>query len=171
MPNYQNGKIYSIRSYHTDEIYIGSTVNTLSRRMTQHRCDYKTGKKLTSSGEILKYGDAYIELLSLYPCNSKDELEREEGSIIRTMNCVNKRIEGRTQKEYYLDNKDKIKEYQKEYRIDNIDKMKLQKKEYDIKNKDKIKQYKKNNKDKRKEYDIKYRAKLFYNKLQAFILN
>ena len=37
MPNYQNGKIYKIHSYQTDDIYIGSTTNTLSRRFSEHK--------------------------------------------------------------------------------------------------------------------------------------
>ena len=38
MPNYQNGKIYTIRC-RTDDIlmYVGSTTTTLSRRIAEHR--------------------------------------------------------------------------------------------------------------------------------------
>jgi hypothetical protein len=41
MPNYENGKVYAIRSHQTDEVYIGSTVERLSARMSKHRADYK----------------------------------------------------------------------------------------------------------------------------------
>ena len=44
MPNYQNGKIYTIRSHQTDEIYIGSTANCLSKRLNDHKADYKRWK-------------------------------------------------------------------------------------------------------------------------------
>ena len=64
------GKIYSIRSHQTDLIYIGSTIETrLSARLSKHRSDYKryimSGKfnYYVSSFEILKYNDAYIELI------------------------------------------------------------------------------------------------------------
>ena len=156
MVNYQNGKIYSIRSYQTDLIYIGSSCNLLSRRFADHKVKYKNwvngnSKASTSSIEILKYDDAYIELICACPCNNKLELSRSEGEHIRkTINCVNKRIAGRTQQEYYfnnqdkikkqmkqytINNQDKIKEYQKKYRIDNKDKKKIQNKQYYEKNK------------------------------------
>ena len=37
MPNYQNGKIYCIRSHQTDNIYIGSTTQKLCVRMAEHK--------------------------------------------------------------------------------------------------------------------------------------
>ena len=42
MPDYSKGKIYLVRSYKTDEVYVGSTTQTLSRRMSRHRSVYKT---------------------------------------------------------------------------------------------------------------------------------
>ena len=115
MPNYLNGKIYTIRSYKTDEIYVGSTTQTLSKRMSKHRGNFKCYKNGTynyvSSFEILKYDDAYIELVILNPCNSKTELDAVEGQYVRKMDCVNKIIPGRSRKEYYVDNREKIKQY------------------------------------------------------------
>jgi len=133
MSKYQNGKIYAIRSYDTDEIYIGSTIMTLSRRMCKHRSGMKYWKEgkgnYTSSFKILEYPTCYIELLEQYPCNNRDELNKKEGEYIRSMNCVNKKIAGRTDaewsKQYRLDNIEKIKEYQKEYRLDNKEYMRL----------------------------------------------
>ena len=123
MPNYSNGKIYTIRSYISDEVYVGSTTQTLSIRMAKHRTGYKafmngTGKYV-SSFEILKYDDAYIELVKLNPCNSKSELDAVEGKYIREMDCINKNIPGRTKAEYYIDNRNKIKEQKAQYYIDN----------------------------------------------------
>ena len=113
--NYQNGKIYTIRSHQTPLIYIGGTCTALRKRMHKHRSMYrmylKGSKKYISSFEILKYDDAYIELLELCPCNMKIELDRREGQLIRSHDCVNKIIPGRTRKEYYQDNKDRIKQY------------------------------------------------------------
>jgi len=115
MPNYQNGKIYTIRSHQTDKVYVGSTTQALSVRMGGHRADFKSYNKgvgnYVTSFELLKYDDAYIELIELYPCNSKVELDRGEGVYIRQMDCVNKRIAGRTSVEYYQDNKEQLKEY------------------------------------------------------------
>ena len=41
MPNYQNGKIYAIRSHQTTDIYIGSTTQSLSVRFGEHKRKYK----------------------------------------------------------------------------------------------------------------------------------
>ena len=155
---YSNGKIYSIRSYQTDMIYIGSTCQELCNRLSQHRTNYKNyllkKSRYISSFKLLEYDDYYIELIEEYPCDNKRQLNRREGDIIRqTENCINKCIAGRTNKEYKTDNKDKIKEFQKEYRENNKDKIK----EYRENNKDKIKEYRENNKDKIKEFQKEYR--------------
>jgi hypothetical protein len=64
-------------------------------------------------------------------------------------------------KEYYQNNKDKIKKGKKKYRENNKDKTKEYNKEYGENNKDKTKEYDKeyrqNNKDKTKEYNKEYR--------------
>ena len=157
MVNYQKSKIYKIISTHTDKCYVGSTTkDRLSNRLAGHRSDLKTGIAITSK-YILELGDYEIVLLELYPCNSKDELHARERYYIEALDCVNKCIPNRSQKEYKLNNKDKIKETKKEYRLKNKDKIKEYNKEYHLKNKDKIKETKKEyrlkNKDKTKEYN------------------
>lgn len=124
MPDYSNGKIYIVRSPHTEEVYIGSTVSSLSKRMGQHRGQFnlwKKGKnKYFTCFKLLDLGDAYIELIEEYPCENKNQLERREGQIMReTVNCVNKCIAGRTKREYRVDNKESILAKQKEYYEDN----------------------------------------------------
>ena len=68
MPNdYTKGKIYAIRSSQTDKVYIGSTIQPLSQRMSGHRADYKcflkTSERYISSFEILKYGSKNIPVI------------------------------------------------------------------------------------------------------------
>ena len=60
-----------------------------------------------------KYGieNCKFFLVELYPCKSKEELEAREGYYIRNYDCVNKYIHGRTSKQYYNDNKNKLKEF------------------------------------------------------------
>ena len=165
MPNYQNGKLYTIRSHQTDKVYVGSTTQTLSVRMAGHRMDFKRyntgGTKYVTSFELLKYDDAYIELIELYPCNSKGELDRAEGAYIRQMDCVNKIIAGRTQVEYYQDNKEYIREKKKEYYQNNKEELTLNQKQYYQNNKEKINEYqveyRQNNKDEINEYQVEYR--------------
>ena len=150
--DYHNGKIYVLRSHQTEDIYIGSTTTKLSKRLYNHKQHFKCWKNgkhnYTSSYELMKYDDCYIELLEKYSCENKMELHRREGQLIREMDCVNKRIPGRTHREWYDDNKERKKEYNKEWRENNKDK----KKEYYQDNKEKIKEqvkaYTEANKDK-----------------------
>ena len=152
-------KIYAIRSYQTDLIYIGSTTRILSKRFAEH----KKPTNKSNSKEILKYEDAYIELIEEYPCDNKDQLNKKEGEHIRANNCVNKHIAGRTSREYYDDhlntilqqrkdryniNSEKIKEYSKHYRLKHREECITRTKEWYTANKDKVKQYKEQNKDK-----------------------
>jgi len=151
--DYHNGKIYAIRSHQTDKIYIGSTTSLLSKRLYGHKQNFKKWKNgkysYVSSFELMKYDDVYIELLQGYSCDTKMELHKREGEFIRSENCVNKNVAGRTKKEHYQENKEKTKEWRennkdkiKEYYQDNNDKLKEYSKEYYQGNKDKInKQY------------------------------
>ena len=150
MVNYANSKVYKIWSTQGDEIYIGSTTKQyLSQRIDNHRRSYRAWKNKTyhfvSSFKLFdQYGEnnCFIELLEAKSCSSKDELKQLEGKYIRELNCVNKRIEGRTKKEYYEDNKELILDNAKNYRV---------------KNKEKINQYREDNKEKILEGMKKYR--------------
>ena len=148
---FQNGKIYTIRSFQTEKYYIGSTNHkTLSQRLSKHKGNYREWLKdkdngYTTSYEILKYDDCYIELLELYPCNLKAELHKREGELIRLHkdSLVNRFVPCRTPKEYKIDNKEKIKDYKAIYRIENKQNIKDYQRIYDssyrIANKQKIK--------------------------------
>ena len=128
---FQNAKIYTIRSFQTDKYYIGSTnQKTLSQRLSKHGSNYREWLKdkdngYTTSFEILKYDDYYIELLELYPCNLKAELHKREGELIRLHkdSLVNRCIPCRTLKEYQIDNREilsvKAKTYYDIYRVVN----------------------------------------------------
>jgi hypothetical protein len=93
MPNYKEGKIYLLRSFQTDDVYIGSTCQSLAKRKGQHKGDYKRHSETSryvSSFKLCQYEDMYIELLEEYPCESKEQLHRKEGMFIRDLECVNK---------------------------------------------------------------------------------
>ncbi len=147
---FQNGKIYTIRSFQTEKYYIGSTNHkTLSQRLSKHRNNYREWLKdkdngYTTSYEILKYDDCYIELLELCPCNLKAELHKREGELIRLHKdyLVNIFIPCRTQKEYHIDNKEIIALKLKEYYIENKEIIALKQKEYRVENKQKIEAHK-----------------------------
>ena len=93
---YNTGKIYSIVNIFTDEMYIGSSYNDLEYRFNQHISQYKCWKKFQevhkwrgnggigySSAFYLfdKYGidNCRIELIEDFACETKQELELQEG--------------------------------------------------------------------------------------------
>jgi hypothetical protein len=144
---YQNGKIYTVRcKYDDDLIYVGSTIQPLCMRMGGHRRHKTCSLYQHVSGD---WDNWYIELYEEFPCNNKTILEKREGEITRQIGTVNKRIAGRTDKQYYEDNTNKIKEQHKkyyesnkelikQYQKDNANKIAERKKEnYEI-NKEKI---------------------------------
>ena len=153
MPDYSSGKIYMVYPKVEDpdegDVYYGSTVDTLARRMNGHRSKNKCSSKILFD----KYGveNCFIELVEEYPCETREQLNKKEGEYIRANKCINKRIAGRTIKEYYVEHHDKMKEYHKEYRIDNKDKYKEYSKQYKIDNRDNILEYHKQYYDKTKD--------------------
>ena len=175
--DYQKSKIYKLWSPSKNIVYIGSTTETLAQRLAKHKNHYKrynndNTKKFVSSFLILDCEDYKIELLEEYACNNRQQLDKKEGEYIRNNECVNKNIAGRTDKEYRIDNTDKIKEQQKEWYIANVDKVKEKTKQhrinnveyykeydkqYNITNADKRKEYRITNADKTKEYNKQYR--------------
>ena len=129
MPDYSKGKIYKIVSPNTEEVYIGSTTQKLSNRMTSHRKDYRNGKYMTSS-EIIKHGDAKIVLVENYPCETKEQLEKREQECMDECNSVNiqrpanKFNPDTYYKEYYIKNRDKKRRKVKEWALKNPEKIK-----------------------------------------------
>jgi hypothetical protein len=127
MPDYKNGKIYKIVNDKLGLTYYGSTTQILSQRMGGHivaKKRFDNGKCPNMTSFQLLDGNQKIYLVEKYPCNDKNELERRERYYIENNDCVNKCIPSRTNKEYRIDNKDKIKQYQKEYDKNNKDKKK-----------------------------------------------
>ena len=159
MPNYQEGKIYKIYNTINDDIYIGSTTQKLCERMRHHRCSISQstkGNRLIHKAFIgLGVKNFFIELIEKCPCNDKDELRKKEGEYIRSLKpSLNMRIEGRNKKEYYIDNKEHIREIHKEWREKN--------KEY---KEQKDKEWRENNKETRAR-----KAKTYYENNKEYIL-
>jgi tRNA nucleotidyltransferase/poly(A) polymerase len=168
MPDYSKGVIYMIEptvEYEAGDVYYGSTTQPLYKRFHTHKT-----KNTTSSKHLFeKYSNNIkIVLVKSFPCNSKQELYAEEGKYIRENQCVNKRIEGRSNTEYYQDNKEKIKEYYqdnkekiKAYCQEHKEETKSYNKEYYQDNKAELienqKAYYQEHKEEKKEYDKAYR--------------
>jgi len=138
MPDYQKGKIYKIWSPSKNLVYYGSTIQSLSQRLSTHKRNNNCMCKI-----ILQCEDYKIELVELYPCNNKQQLLKKEGEYQRNNACVNKNINGRTPQEWNYDNKEKRKAQKKEYNEKNKEIIKEQRKQYYKDNADKLKEYNK----------------------------
>lgn len=68
-----------------------------------------------------------IDLMEDYPCEDKQSLRQREGYWIREIETLNKRVESRTTKEYYNENKNDIQIYKKIWYDENIEKIKIYK--------------------------------------------
>jgi len=142
--SYHDGKIYKITSKQTDKIYIGSTKQTLELRFGVHKCIYteylKSNKVSTTSVELLKYEDCEIVLIELFPCLSKRGLCRREGEIqLENISIiVNRRIAGRTKKEWYAEHKENIVKQKAQYHLDNKEEINKRRAKYYLDNKEKF---------------------------------
>ena len=134
MVNYQNGKIYMIMTENSNDIYIGSTVQTLTKRLEGHEAHFRIAR-YCSSAEIIKQGDYKIVLVKNFACDSKAELEFEETKYQKDMVCVNNNLARLTDE----DRKQYDKQYNKQYIIENREKLK----QYRIDNKDTIQKWRK----------------------------
>lgn len=189
---YQNGKIYKIVDINYEKCYFGSTIQPLSKRMDGHRRAYQKYKAglsdyVSSYSMFDEYGvsNCKIELVETYPCNSKEELSKQEGLYIKEHVCVNKKVEGRTPSEYYLAYKGGIDQQHRDYYHNNKDKVKLHRdskrellrergkqtyerhkqkkldrqKQYNDQHKEQIQQYRAQNKEKLKELNKEWYQK------------
>ena len=132
----------------------------------------KNNERYTTSFILFEeYGveNCIIELIEAKPCIDINEQAKLEGSYIRTLECVNKNIPGRTRKEYYQDNKERFKEYYQDnkeerketvaqYREDNKDLINHKNKIYDNNRKEKKQAYYEKNKERIKERNAKNKA-------------
>jgi len=129
--NYKEGKIYIITSKLDRTMkYIGSTCNSLSKRLTGHRADSKKdknkGMKIYQYFNENSWANAEISLLETCPCKSKMELlmkEREwKDKINPSLNIINPyttkeenmQHDREFYKQYYKENAEEIKQRQKQ---------------------------------------------------------
>ena len=113
---YQKSKIYKvINDQMPGLVYIGSTVNALSKRLSQHRAPANRAR----SRVFQQCGKMEIFLIENFPCNTRDELVARERHHVENTDCINKQIPGRTKKEYRDGHKEQIAEYNKIYNEEN----------------------------------------------------
>ena len=142
MVNYNNSMIYKIccNDPTITEIYIGSTTNLIRRRAQHKKCcnkdndrghNYYVYQFIRDNGGWDNWSVILVEKCE--NITSKPELTKRERHYIETLkSSLNRRIPGRTKKEWTTVNKEKIIEYQKEYYSDNKEKIKQSPKCYTI---------------------------------------
>ena len=93
MVNYQNAKIYTIRSHqYPNEIYVGYTTRPLSERFSQHRGDSRNvlfHKRNKLYNFIQNWNEWYIELYENYPCSNIEEILKRENEVVREISTLN----------------------------------------------------------------------------------
>lgn len=163
---YKNGKIYKIITSESNEIYIGSTFDTITNRFKGHKRQYKfwkngKGGKQLSFDIFEKYGleKCKIMLIKEYSVVDKRHLEVYESLWIRKLNSINKlspvggMLEKQRNKQYRIVNKDELKLKKQIYYENNKDEINKKRKPY-------FKEYRENNKEKAKEWREKNKETL-----------
>jgi hypothetical protein len=164
MSSLKTGTIYKIICAITDDVYIGSTFNTLRNRWQRHKGHYndwinkKTQRRLSIYPYFEKYGIDKFKIIKIkeYECVDKKHLESKEQLWISKSRCVNEnnsfRIEKISKKFYQEHHKEQIKETKKKYYDKNKEQIHKKHKLYRDNNKEiikeKDKEYRKNNKEK-----------------------
>ena len=153
-PDFSKGKIYKLVLNKTDDIYIGSCLVELSKRLYGHK---SKSNKASSKKLFLDDAIVTIVLIENYPCENKNMLKARELYHITNNICIN------INKPFVCD----IvygdgKEWNKQYNTDNIEHRHLIWNQYYTANKEiilkKAKQHRVINDDMIKSKRIKYRA-------------
>ena len=162
MVNYNQCYVYKLSSKNENipQCYIGSTTN-LKKRLYNHRNSNNNENNKNYNMGLYKFirdnggfDEFKIEILEELSCNNKQELHTiEKNYIIQNNDLLNLKIPTRTQKQYYDENSDKIKEYQKKLRIQNIEKYGD---EYINKKREYQREYQNNNRQKTRDYSNKW---------------
>jgi hypothetical protein len=155
------GVVYKLRCIDEaiPEFYIGSSLN-INQRIGEHQRTCKNIKVKNHNLKVYKFirsnGGYYnwiFDILEECEVESKEDLvlNYERKYQLQLKPQLNIRVEGRSNAEYYQDNKERMDKYYKEYNETNKEKISIQKKEYREKNKEKISFQKKEYNERNKE--------------------
>ncbi len=107
------GTVYMIWSSQTPKRYYGSTIQTLSMRMSEHRKRFRKwsvdGLNYVSSYDVLCFDDARIEWIETVEFENRAELAAREGWWMRNNECSNKNVAGRGAAEWRMEHKEEKK--------------------------------------------------------------
>lgn len=157
---YAKGKIYKV-TCSDGHYYIGSTICTLSQRLSNHKSDTLKTNKITNLTKYLtnnKEVTIKIELIEKYPCKTLKELLAREDYHIQLKKddtlCLNiqrahvtPEEKKESVKKYYEEHKNEIIEYHKKYNEENKERINTYHANYRL-----------DNAEKRREYTRKYAA-------------
>ena len=113
-----------------DLVYYGSSeMPTVEDRMKIHLNNFNRWKKNNDNGycssfKVLEKDNYEYDTIEIVWYHTKYDLRQHERLLIEGQVCVNMAIPNRTDKEYRVDNKEKIKEKDKQYYVDNKEKKK-----------------------------------------------
>ena len=171
------GRVYQIVCSEMEEVYVGSTIQTLKERWRCHIKDYKKGDNFSIYPYFKKYGlcKFEIKLIKEYRVVDREHLVAYETLWYNRLNCTPEQTtpfiplpkdiyRHISHKEYYQENKERIAEYRRE----NKERIAAKKKEYHRENKERIaskaKEYRDQNKEQlaaqKKEYHRKNKEQL-----------
>ena len=86
MPDFSKAKIYKLVSTKTADIYIGSCLVELSRRLSKHKAP---SNMAVSKSMFIDDAIITIVLLENYQCENKNQLKARELHYITTLECIN----------------------------------------------------------------------------------
>ncbi len=191
--HYENAKIYKLVSNKTADVYIGSCLITLARRLWKHKSDYNS----CSSKRMFEVPDAIITIVqieALPNCRSKAEMKARELHYMTIIPCINvnrpfvtdiKGVRGdnkewhkayhssperkEIEKKYKKDHATELAEYHKQYNADHATEILDKKKAYDLANREKLnrqarERYAKNKEEAKREIQTQSPLLLTYSK-------
>ena len=87
MPDFSKGKIYKLFSNKSSDVYIGSCLVDLSKRLYNHK-----SKSNQAISKRMFVDDAIITIVLIEdcPCENKNQLKACELHYITTLQCINK---------------------------------------------------------------------------------
>ena len=160
--DYSKAKVYKVCNSIDNELYVGSTCQSLSQRMGEHR----RGARKTRSQHFRLYQkmnklgveNFTIVLLEEMPeCQNIEQLRKKEREKIEELNAtLNQLVPSRTKQEWTKDNSEKVKASSQKHYENNKEKRLEQAKHFALDNPDKVKEYKRRSRERNKEkYNIR----------------
>ena len=142
------GHIYKLTCSETGKLYIGSTIQTLKKRLCKHLHN--------SNGCVSRdFINPKIQLIETIEYTDYEKLLWRERFHVETTDCVNQVIPIRTKeerkqylKEYHEEHKQELNESSKKYNEEHKQERKEYDKKYKQENKEKIKKYREENEEK-----------------------